>query len=818
MATSLQLPSGPDSPLDAQGKAGIETQSDENLAAQQTQAEKVQSSESDQQNPWGPNFEYLESGVPQVAPFGVPGTAGKPQLVSALRQLAYAYRQEGIYGRRLEIRRIRQARLFWQELQYGWFDPFSMNWRLPTGSAGLSPGDEESESDFGKLMFVTNFYQAFGLSFISVMSQDVPSVVFYPQSVEEDADITSAKAATDAVELIEENNRVADMLTRIGYFLWTDGKIGSYTRYVADGNRFGWQQIDQFEPGVGQAGEDSYRCPQCGTETPAANMPLGGMCPQCGAPLSDENLATAPMVDVPRIAGPPKRIPNGQEVVTIVGGLELNTPIWANELHEFPYLQWQMEVHKAKLKAIHAHVADKIGDMSGVEGPDDTYARIARLGVQQGMPTLHPGDTLASLVTYMRTWIRPWAFMSIKDTEIRKDAIELFGQTGCYVAFAGETYCEARAESMDDCWRVMHALPGDGQSRPSVGNSMIQVQERYNALSNVLMEHEEFEIPPIYHDPQVFDPEAITNTVSEPGTHIPARPRAGMRLADSFFQPVQPQMSKMGYEYMQELTGPIAQMLTGLFPAVYGGSMDDVKTASAYAQARDQALGRLGLVWRRLKQFYADTMMLAVDCFRKNRPEDVQIPYRDAGGQFAAKYIRLMDLKGNLQARPEADETFPRLKSQQKNVLQQLMGVNDPIIQKFFSSAKNLQLVKGIFGLNEFEIPEEDYRNAQLRIIDLLLQGIEVPVDPVMDNHAVMFQTSQEWWVSDKGQEARISNPQGAMMVRMNAFQHFLAMQPPPMLPPEEGAAGAPMGKGGPGKAPPGEGETPQKEAPEVSA
>lgn len=779
-------------------------QSDENLAAAQANVEKTQSEDSDPQNPYGPNFEYLESGVPQGAPFGIPGTPGKPQLVSTLRQLVFAYRQEGIFGRRLEIRRIRQARLFWQELQYGWFDPFSMNWRLPQGTSGLSPGDEESQQDFGKLMFVTNFYQAFGLSFVSVMSQDVPSVVFYPQSVDDDGDIAAAKAATDASELIELNNKVSDMLTAIGYFLWTDGKIGSYTRYVADGNRFGWQEIDQFAPGVGQAGEDSYRCPECGTETPAMQMPLGGLCPSCGAELTDENLATAPQVNIPRSIGT-KRMPNGQEVISIVGGLELNTPVWANYQYEFPYLQWQLEVHKAKLKAIHPHVADKIGDMSGVEGPDDIYARIARLGVQQGMPTLHPGDTLSSLVTYMRTWIEPWAFTAVKDKDIRDELMRMFGEKGCYVAFSGETFCEARQESMHDHWRVMHALPGDGQSRPSVGNSMVQVQERYNALSNIQMEHYEFGIPPIYHDPSVWDADALTNQTSEPGIHIPARARPGLRLQDSFFVPQFQAPSKDMVEYQQELVGPTAQMLTGLFPAVYGGSMDDVKTASAYAQARDQALGRLGLVWRRLKQFYADTMMLAVDCFRKNRPEDAQMPYRNANGQFAAKYIRLMDLKGNIQARPEADETFPRLKSQQKAVLQQLMGVNDPIIQKFFSNPKNLQLMKGIFGLNEFEIPEEDARNLQLREIDLLLQGIPLEPDPVMDDHAAHFQVCQEWWAGDRGQEVRMSNPEAAAMVRQHAFQHYVLMQPPPQI-----AAGGQAG--GPGKPPAGEGEARQVE------
>jgi hypothetical protein len=86
--------------------------------------------------------------------------------------------------------------------------------------------------------------------------------------------------------------------------------------------------------------------------------------------------------------------------------------------------------------------------------------------------------------------------------------------------------------------------------------------------------------------------------------------------------------------------------------------------------ARDQALGRLGIVWHRLKQFYADLMLLSVDTFRKNRAGDVEIPLMGAAGEFESKWIRLADLKGNIQTHPEADETVPRQKSQQRAVLQ----------------------------------------------------------------------------------------------------------------------------------------------------
>ena len=47
----------------------------------------------------------------------------KPKLVHALRELVRQYREEGVTARRHEIRRIRQARLFWQGLQYAWWNP-----------------------------------------------------------------------------------------------------------------------------------------------------------------------------------------------------------------------------------------------------------------------------------------------------------------------------------------------------------------------------------------------------------------------------------------------------------------------------------------------------------------------------------------------------------------------------------------------------------------------------------------------------------------------------------------------------------------------
>jgi hypothetical protein len=400
---------------------------------------------------------------------------------------------------------------------------------------------------------------------------------------------------------------------------------------------------------------------------------------------------------------------------------------------------------------------------------------------------------------------------------------------------------------MDDHWRVLHALPGDGQNRPSVGDSLVQVQERYNVLSNMQAETYEYGIPPIYADPQVLDFDALANQVAEPAAHFPARARPGQPLAAEFFQPAPAQVPPDMLRHQQDLIGPVAQFLTGLFPAVFGGNMEDVKTASGYALARDQALGRLGLVWRRMKQFYADVLLLSVDVFRKNRPNDAEIPLLGPDGVFDSHVIRIADLKGNICVHPEADETFPRLKSQQRGVLQQMFGINDPMIQRALTEPANMGYIKNVLGLTELVIPGEESRNKQLREIQQLLasapivismqpSGVahiesatsdvgaqqaapqfgamseskaarvpsqqqtqaagtglhespvtshqslplvlpSVPVDQLLDDHAVEFEECKRWANSDAGQAARMTNPAGFANVRAHAEAHLRATQ-----------------------------------------
>jgi hypothetical protein len=740
------------------------------------------------------------------------------RLQEALRRLVQQYSIESESTRRQEVRRIKQAHQFWRGLHYLWWNERDQNWHLPFEQKLM---DNSSLEDLPRYEFVTNIYQAFGLSLVSVLSQDVPRVRFFPSSAQAEEDVAAAKAATEVAGLVERNNRIGNLIVEEAFNLWTDGKVGAYVRFVVDGQRFGFHPETEIGMREVKIGGDVYVCPECSSETPAnstdtaasangnenrpgsfdqdatnAGAPGFGFsstsstsCSNCGALLTEEDFVAAEMVTVPA-AQTRLRVPNGQEVITIVGGLELKTPPWAGEMHEYPYVQWNMEVHQARLKAAYPHAADKIG--SPVATGSQEYERLARLSQSQGGPLTEGGDFNINLITFQRTWLRPWSFFGLEDKALRDELLQLFPD-GAYVAFAGDAYCESRNENMDDHWRVMHALPGDGSSgRPALGDALISVQERFNTLSNLQMETYEYGIPPIYADSEVLDFDSLQNQTAEPGVHYPARAKPGQSLAAGFYQPEPAEVPPDLAEHAADLMGPVAQFLTGAFPALFRGAMSNNDTASGYAMARDQAMGRIGLVWRRMKFFHADIMLLAVDCFRRNRPHDVEVTLLGAGAAFESKWIRLADLKGNLFSYPETDEQYPTLWSQQRSVLLQLLSTPDPQIQSVLAHPENMALMKRLIGLEEFVIPDEESRTKQYREIAQLVAEAPVvhrdvdstgaPVaetmlpsivpDEFADNHVVELEICKRWFSADAGQVAKIEAPLGYANVRAHAMMH----------------------------------------------
>src|ERR1700733_7188950 len=206
-------------------------------------------------------------------PYGLDNEQLPDRLQEALRRLVFQLSTESESTRRQEVRRIKQAHQFWRGLQYLWWSERDQNWHLPFEQKLMN---ESSIDNMPRYEFVTNIYQAFGLSLVSVLSQDVPRVRFFPSSAQAEEDVAAAKAATEVAGLVERNNRVGNLIVDEAFQLWTDGKVGAYVRFVVDGQRFGFHPETEIGAREVRIGQDVYVCPECSAET-AADDGVHGM-------------------------------------------------------------------------------------------------------------------------------------------------------------------------------------------------------------------------------------------------------------------------------------------------------------------------------------------------------------------------------------------------------------------------------------------------------------------------------------------------------------------------------------------------------------
>lgn len=698
----------------------------------------------------------------------------------ALRELVRAYELESDAVRRHKVRQWREGEEFWRGNQNIWFSCKDNNWHTPFER-------EASDSeDAPRFDYAINLYRPWGLSIIAALVQAPPKIQYLPVSAESQADLATARAANNVAQLIARNNSLSTLRVKKAYYFWTQGIFATYIRYLVDGGLFGHHDEPEIGERVFQVLPDRFECGNCGAHQPAAEAPglIEGRpvaCRGCGQILGAEDFLPA---ETARALAPTglRRVPNGAEKLDSYGPLFFKVPPQAQAQRDCYYLILVEEQHKAVLRAAYPGKAAQIEDGSG--SGEDTYERIVRLSLAdaQGGWNSMP---MANLVTYKRAWLRPEAFWAHAEPETRSQLLQLFPE-GCRVEFAGDTFLQAVPERMDDCWVICTGLPGIGIYRDPLGQDALSIQRQINDSANILAEHREMaSAPPVLYDARYINGDALARKRMQPASYLPVViENVGPQkpLAEMIFQPrlgVDPQLWNDG-----ERLAELGQFITGALPSMFGGGEPNLKTAAAYAQSREQALGRLSLVWKEMRAAEAREMTLAIECFRRNRNEDIELVVEGTSGAFRSEYIRLNDIRGNIIAAPTADEDFPQSFSEIRDSLAQLMQSGDPELLAVIGAPVNRATVQHYLGLPELVDPGEDNRTKQFMEIEALaaseplvmadgrLAPSIVP-DAHVDDHAIHIATIREWAVSEAGLQNKAARPQGYA----NVIAHLLAHQ-----------------------------------------
>lgn len=278
-----------------------------------------------------------------------------------------------------------------------------------------------------------NIYKPNGKIFTAVFAQNAATVRMEPDQPKESASIRAAAEAQKYLKVYDKYNPAQEAQITIGRLLWNDGRVIAITKPSEDGLT---------------------------------------------------------------------------EKTEYAGVLESKVPIYETCFKLWPYCKISKDHDVLTMKFKHPEVADKISIGGKAASPNDEIARMARVSTAEGITQLSH-DTLQYLVTEDCYWLRPMAFSDmpkedrafwlggeIEDDngEVAKTEPGVFPD-GCELTFCGNTFCGGVACSMDDHIDVLHAEPGEGQARNSLGDPHVPVQMEFNDAMNLTAELLKFCVP-----------------------------------------------------------------------------------------------------------------------------------------------------------------------------------------------------------------------------------------------------------------------------------------------------------------------------------
>lgn len=618
-----------------------------------------------------------------------------PQLEKAIRSAIKKSQGEEQYLRRLEVLHDRRNRFYergHQHIYEGRNDCFVL--AIPGASFTDAEGNTEEWGDY-----IDDYPIFHGFVWIiqSVLTQNGPGIVFQPTDPSKSEDTQAADTADGLRRHFDRVNDVKKILREVVRMFCLSGRTVVWVKTEENAAR--WGRDDQGKPKKNQTAE-------------------------------------------------------------VFGCLETKVPIMQKDQCSFPYLLIYKDDDVRNLRQNHPHISKKI-KANEVFLDENNYERFARLGILQGARSaFQAGEAIAHLSTEGHAFLRPSCFSdeefnepfteateddlipdeetgeskapSVRDMLAKVFADKQGGFTGIHAVYVGHTYSMSWPESMDDCTITEQPFVGDGQFGMAVMDPAIVGQDRFNTLMNYIAEAFDFGAPSTWVASEKVDFDSYENQKAQPFAIRQLKRLAGNTnsAADNFYREPNPEIPETLQAVIEFLMGEFMQFVLACPPAMWGESSEDTKTASGLAQSRNQALGRMGLLWAPLQKiaarmYYQVALAAAND---PDTPEEIIVPV--PGGQNTTVRIERLR-KGHFMATPDEDSGFPDSTAAKRATLMnvvQLVAQFPPAAQQFFAAPDNWKELLKLFGIQEMVLPEAEARDKQLEEIEELLNG--VPVEP----------------------------------------------------------------------------------------
>ena len=671
-----------------------------------------------------------------------------------------------------ENRAYRERRMReWKKLDLYWHGVFYFYWDEDKQDISFNLDEDDDDVNFNR---AANIYKAHGESIVSAIGSSFPHVVFFPEDADDADDITAAKAKTSLAKLIRKHNGLDLLLLKATFILFNQDYVACWNKSVRD-KKYGIFRFSVIVEEDEVEGEPELPAEVEAQLEKQESLDFG----EDEAALQEEE-GKPELVEEEQI--------RSRQILDIYGPRNVEIANYVRDMKHAPYLILRQDFSPAELKWQFPMFADKIDEYT-----DDSQEYWTRT------PFNSNSDAETGTAVHEIIWLRPWALNAV-GTEHEGIANSLVKEApkGIRIDRINDMIVKISEEDLDEHWTISKNPFSDTIHSDPIGRPLVDMQEMVNDVLNFTIDTIGHGVGETFVDPTVLDTEQYRDSYHKPGDMTGVKARPNEQLSQSFYQNKPAQLSGEIDRFSQYLENT-SQLVSGSFPSVYGGEIEGSRTASEYAQSRQQALQRLGIIYKILKRFILEVMDISVTDFAKNMLEKENFVVKQ-GNNFVNNWIYKAELTGNTgDVNIEGGAELPVSWSKVRDTIFELMQTNNPLIQAIFAEPQNIVIFKNIIGIPELILPGETSRDKQWAEIAQLLteqpasqqaqeapnpeqilgqeqaqpqQTSSIPTNYDLDDDIVELSICKYWINSEQGQFTRKTNPAGYENVVLHAQEH----------------------------------------------
>lgn len=590
------------------------------------------------------------------------------------------------------------------------------------------------ETDYTYLeKYVNNITQTVRRNFTAAVARAVPPVVIRPENAENLADMTTAKAAQEAIGIIEEANDVRGLLGLEAQYLYLYGVYFKWTRFVIDGTWMGYKDEAEFGDVNVQLSQDHFHCLQCGADTDAnkvdSSNPDNMQCPNCTGKLRPQDFQLGEDSTVIGQTGVKKKA-NGLPKWSVYGPLQVDTDPTKEHIHEVPVLALEWETDAAEIRATYPDMAGEIeeGAESGTN-ENASYERLVRTMVYSSGSTV-TADIFSARGTFSIIWVQPNSYYRVTGNPQFIQRMQKLFPAGCKVSMWGSKVLNVEKAVLSKEWTACKLHKGYGLYPPSVADNVVPFNERFNNISNILDDYMERCATGItLVDPRRMDMREMSGKPLTGGVlnGIPSKGEGVNQPLSNAIYHFAYEMDPGLFSYLDRLWN-YCQLISGVPPQVGGtGTMEGVETAKGQKQMLDQALGSLGDIYDQIKTEHANAGQNAIECLQENMryTGSLWTVIEENGSEFRNNYVHLDEMQGRVRVKANTDEGLPMTPEQKRQWCENIMEMakeNNPAAIAWLDETSNQQLLNDYWGLPGSVSPGSAQRSKTLQDIRKLLE------------------------------------------------------------------------------------------------